>query len=135
MSDASALPAGRYGPAADPRSGRRRTMVLAGLGAALVAVTVWVGLGVAAQPVTWKDVGFTLDGAASVEVVFDVVRIDPGVAVRCRVQALDQQYAQVGIVTVDVAPAQDRVQRFAVEVATTQAATTGLVDSCWVLEP
>jgi len=135
MSPPTALPTGRYGPPAAPGAGRRRTVGLVALGIALVAVTVWVGLGAARTPVTWKDIGFTTDGATSVEVVFDVVRLDPGDAVQCRVQALNQHFGQVGLVTVDVAPAQDRVQRFAVDVATTEAAVTGLVDSCWVVEP
>ncbi|HWS57555.1 MAG TPA: DUF4307 domain-containing protein [Actinotalea sp.] len=134
MTTAPGLPAGRYGPEPDARSGRRRVLGLALAGAALVGVTLWVGLGAARTPVTWKDVGFSVDGPVGVEVVFDVIRIDPSVPVRCRVQALNQQYAQVGLVTLDVPPAPDRAQRLAVDVATTETAVTGLVDACWVVD-
>lgn len=123
-------PVGRYGPEPRPGARRRRTVLLTALGAAAVATAVWFGLAAGDAPVSWKDVGFTVrDGA--VEVVFDVIRPDPGVAVECRLQALNEQHAQVGVVTVPVAPAEERVQRLRSTVAVSEPAVTGIVERCW----
>lgn len=125
-------PAGRYGPEPDARRRRRGVAALWALGVVALAVTVWLGLGVARTPVTWQDVGFRIDGAASVEVVYDVQRIDPSVPVRCRVEALAQNHAQVGVVTADVPAAESRTVRVTTTVRTTEQAVTGVVDRCWV---
>src|SRR5690606_15851816 len=62
------VPVGRYGPA--PRRGarRRRVVTLWLLGLAGLAVALWIGMGAARTPVNWQDVGFSIDGAESVEV-------------------------------------------------------------------
>lgn len=124
-------PAGRYGREATPRARRRGVVALWLLGLVGLGAALWIGLGVAGSPVTWDDVGFSLEDDR-VEVVFDVHRTDPSVTVRCRVEALSQQYAQVGVVTVDVAPSQERTRRLTVDVATAEPAVTGVVESCWV---
>ena len=124
-------PLDRYGPPPDPRTRRRGTVALAALALAGVLLVIWIGLGVARNPVRWEDVGFTIDGDR-VEVVYDVIRLDPSVRVRCRLHALSQDYAQVGVVVVDIAPADSTEQRFASTVATSQPAVTGVVESCWV---
>lgn len=125
-------PAGRYGPAPRPGARRRRTIALWAVGAAGVALAVWLGLGQASAPVTWQDVGFVISGDDSVEVVFDVSRIDPSVEVECRVQALNEQYGQVGVLSVEVPPGTERTERVRVVVATSERAVTGLVDVCQV---
>lgn len=123
-------PAGRYGPEPRPGGARRRAVLLGALGAVAVAVAVWFGLAAGDAPVSWKDVGFTIEDG-SVDVVFDVIRPDPGVAAQCRLQALNEQHAQVGVRTVDVAPAEDRVQRLRSTVAVSEPAVTGVVETCW----
>ena len=125
-------PSGRYGPEPDPRARRRGVVALWTLGALGLAGALWLGIGAAQTPVTWDDVGFTLDGSQGVEVDFDVIRQDPSIAVRCRLQALNHQYAEVGAVVLDVPPATARTVRLTVRVATSQAAVTGIVDRCWV---
>lgn len=125
-------PAGRYGPPPSAARRRRARLAVAALALAGVALVLWIGLGAARTPVRWEDVGFTVDGAERVEIVYDVVRLDPSVAVRCRLQALSQDYAQVGVLVVDVPPAERPAQRFATTVATSQPAVTGVVESCWV---
>lgn len=127
-------PAGRYGPEPDVAARRRGVVALWVLGAAGLAVAVWLGIGVGSTPVTWQDVGFTLVGSERVEVDFDVIRTDPSVPARCRIQALNEQYAQVGVRTVDVPPGTDRVVRLSSTVATVEAAVTGIVESCWAAE-
>ncbi|MBX9247055.1 DUF4307 domain-containing protein [Actinotalea ferrariae] len=125
-------PAGRYGPEPRPGAARVRTALVALLAAGAVALAVWIGLGAGSAPVSWKDVGFTVQDG-SVDVTFDVIRPDPSVAVECRLQALSQQHAQVGVVVVAVAPAEDRVQRLRSTVAVSEPAVTGVVESCWTV--
>ncbi|WP_024285383.1 DUF4307 domain-containing protein [Cellulomonas sp. KRMCY2] len=124
-------PAGRYGPEPDAAVRRRRVVLLWALGAGGLALAVWLGIGVGDTPVAWQDVGFTLHGAERVEVDFDVIRTDPAVPARCTLQALNEQYAQVGVLTVDVPPGTERVVRLSSTVATSEAAVTGIVESCW----
>ncbi|WP_182113291.1 MULTISPECIES: DUF4307 domain-containing protein [unclassified Actinotalea] len=123
-------PDGRYGTTPGPGARRlqRALVVLLGLGA--VALAVWTGLGAGAKPVTWKDVGFTV-GDGDIEIVYDVIRPDPSVEVRCRLHALNQQHAQVGVVVVDIGPAEARTVRLASTVAVSEPAVTGVVESCW----
>ncbi|MCB2177350.1 MAG: DUF4307 domain-containing protein [Actinomycetales bacterium] len=130
---APAPPEGRYGPAPTARR-RRWTVAAIGTGAALgVAFVVWLGLINASPPVSWKDVGFSVDGDASVEVTFDVMRSDPSIPAQCRIQALNRYYAQVGVVTVDIAAGTLGAQREHATVATSEEATTGIVESCWLV--
>ena len=128
----AALPAGRYGPQPRPGGARRRAIALWAVGLAGLAVAVWLGLGAARTPVTGQDVGFTVQGDAAVEVTFDLSRPDASVPVRCRVQALNEQYGQVGLLVVDVPPGEARTERLRVTVATSERAVTGLVDTCQV---
>jgi hypothetical protein len=124
-------PPGRYGPEPDPRARRRRVALLWVLGVSAVLVAGWFGLSAGTAPVTWQDVGFVVDGSKGVEVVFDVSRDDPSVAATCRLQALNQQYAQVGVREVDIPPSPDRTVRLRSTVETSERAVTGLVDDCW----
>ena len=122
-------PAGRYGP---ERTGRPPAVLLWVLGALAVALALWLGARVGSTPVSWQDVGFTLRGATEVEVAYEVIRPDPSVAVRCRIQALNHQYGEVGALVVDVPRAAQTTARLRSTVATSEAAVTGIVDSCWV---
>lgn len=128
----TAPPAGRYGRPAGPRS-RRAVIALWLLGAAATAVAVWLGLGTAATPVTWQQVGFTV-GDGEVEVVADITRPDPSVPVTCRLEALSRSHAQVGVVEVDVPAGDDRTVRLTSTVRTAEPAVTGVVETCWVVE-
>lgn len=130
---AATAPPGRYGPPADPRSRRRLTVALWLLGAVAVAVAVWLGLGTGSTPVTWRHVGFTVEDG-QVEVVADITRTDPTVAVTCRLEALSRSHAQVGVVEVDVPAGEDRTVRLTSTVRTSEPAVTGVVDTCWVTE-
>jgi hypothetical protein len=123
-------PAGRYGPEPDGRSRRRRAIALWLLGALGLAATVWLGLDPSTS-VTWQDVGFRIRGD-TIDVTYEVIRADPSVAVRCRLEALNVRHAQVGVVTVDVPPATESVVRVTTTVRTSEEPVTGVVDSCWV---
>ncbi len=122
-------PAGRYGPEPTSRSAALRRVGLVALVLVAVAVLAWVAVGVVREPVTWKDVGFRVDGPTSTQVTFEVTK-DPGATVECQVQALSESYAQVGVRTVEVGPADAATQRVTVTVQTAELAVSGVVGGC-----
>jgi hypothetical protein len=64
-----------------------------------------------------------------VDVTFEVTK--PGDdTVSCRVQALSQSFAEVGVRTVEVGPADVATQRVTVTVPTAELAVSGTVASC-----
>lgn len=119
-------PPGRYGGAR--RQLDRRTWVAVVVVAA-VLVAAWSAWAALRDDVQWKDVGFHVDGTTAVDVTFDVTKPREA-TVTCTVQALAESYAQVGVRTVEVGPADTATQRLRVRVATTQQAVTGVVESC-----
>ena len=122
-------PAGRYGRTGAASTGRRwivPAIVLAVLG---TGVFIWLGSGVARDPVQWQDVGFSIAGPQSIDVTFEVTKA-PDTTVQCRVQALNQGFAEVGVSSVEIGPSTARVQRFTVTVATSELAVSGTVDGC-----
>jgi hypothetical protein len=127
-------PEGRYGPATTPRTGVRRWIGWASLGVVVVGLLVWVGIGVVDQPVSWKDVGYHVDDATSVDVTFEVTKPRDD-TVSCRVQALSQSFAEVGVRDVEVGPADAGTQRVTVTVPTAELAVSGTVASCDRVEP
>ena len=126
-------PVGRYGP--EPTQGVRRwhRVALAALVLAAVAVAAWVGAGVLRDPVQWRDVGYHVDDATSIQVTFDVTK-DVAASATCRVQALSKSYAQVGVHDVVVGPGATRTLRVTVEVTTSERAVTGTVTRCTIDE-
>ena len=132
MSEQPAVPVGRYGPPPDERARGRRTVAIATAGVVGLGLAVWLGVAAASTPVSWKDVGFTIDGSTGVEIAFDVIRSDPTTPVQCRVQALNDHYAQVGVVTVDIPGGGRTAERQRADIATSELATTAVVDRCWV---
>ena len=131
---APTVPDGRYGPPATAASRRRALLGVVALAVLGLTVLAWVAMRTVNPAVSWRDVGFELDGDRAVTVVFDVIRADPSVPVVCRLEALNVHYAQVGVLMVDVAPGDRGAQRERAVVATNEEATTGIVQSCWVAQ-
>jgi hypothetical protein len=126
----AAAPAGRYGPAVTPVQRRRRILVTAAVAAVLgIATVVWAGSAVVGVPVRTQDVGFRVVDDGAVDVTFIVVR-EPGAVVRCRVRALSPSFAEVGARDVTVAATPHRSVEVTTRVATSERATTGLVQRC-----
>lgn len=122
-------PADRYG---DRTSPVRRRLGLAAV--ALLVVTflgwlLWAAAGAADRDVRWDDVGYVIVDDTTVEVTFSVVK-DPGATAVCTLQALNSQYGQVGLTTVEVGPAPEAGVVRTATVRTAERAVTGLVDSC-----
>ncbi len=126
-------PPGRYGPQRAPRTGLVRALAVAGILAGL-GLTAWLGLRVGQVPVEWRDVAFRIEGDELVEVTFDVIRTDPARPAACRVDALNEAHAQVGVVTVDVPPGDHHQVRLTTQVRTSERAVTGTVTSCRVTD-
>lgn len=124
-----APPAGRYGRERTPGGRRAARLAVIALAVVGVAVVVWIGLGRAATPVRWTDVGFRVDGSTATEITFDVTK-DPDATVVCRVQALSERYAEVGVQSVTVSPAGTSTQRVTSTIPTAQQAVTAVVESC-----
>ncbi len=124
-------PAGRYGPEPTSRTRLAHRLGLAALVLAALAVLTWVGIGTLRDPVQWRDVGYHVDGATSIDVTFDVTA-DPDATATCRVEALSASYAQVGVTDVEVAPGPTSTRRMTVTIPTAERAVTGTVRSCRV---
>jgi predicted hotdog family 3-hydroxylacyl-ACP dehydratase len=98
--------------------------------AAGVAIAAWFTIvDTQRDPVTFTVVGFSVVSPEEVEVTFDV-SMPPGTEAVCTVTALSKSFAEVGAVDVDVAADAARTTRHTVTIATTELATTGLVDHC-----
>ena len=115
---------------------RRRTLtigIVAGAAVLLVvgAWVVWVGLFSPSASLESRDVGYVTREDASVDIRFEVTT-EPGTAVSCALQALNQQFAIVGWKVVDLAPSDDRTRAFAENVRVTEPAVTGLIYRCWL---
>lgn len=98
--------------------------------AAGVAIAAWFTIvDTQRDPVTFTDVGFSVTSAEEVDVTFDV-SMPPGTEAVCTVTALSRTFAEVGAVDVEVGPEAARTTRHTVTIATTELATTGVVDHC-----
>ncbi|GEN79667.1 DUF4307 domain-containing protein [Actinotalea fermentans] len=125
-----APPPGRYGRTTAGPSRRLVVVALAAAGLAGLALAVWLGLRVGVVPVDWHDVGFRVEGDDLIEVTFDVTRPDPSRPASCVVEALNEGHAQVGVVTVDVAPSEATRVRLTTPLRTSELAVSGTVRSC-----
>jgi hypothetical protein len=94
-----------------------------------VAVAVWIGIGQARTPVRWEEVGFRVDGPTQTEMTFDVTK-DPDATASCRVQALSDRYAEVGVQDVTVGPAGTQTQRVTTTIPTAEEAVSAVVEHC-----
>ena len=94
-----------------------------------VALATWLGLANTLGQVTWTDTGYRVLDDRSVRVDFDVHR-QPDQAVTCRVRALDQTFAVVGVVDVTVPATNDASVHQQVVVRTASRAVTGVVQTC-----
>lgn len=118
----------RYG-----RTRRRRWPWVAAAVVAAVAVGAF-GWSIVVQQmnaVDSDDLGFDLVDEHSVSVRFQVTGVQ-GKDVACVVEALDEEFGVVGWKVVQIPAGEAHSQAISVDVPTVSAATTGLVNSCWV---
>ncbi|MFS0893162.1 DUF4307 domain-containing protein [Microbacterium sp. 179-I 3D3 NHS] len=120
----------------DERYGRTRRRRMPWLIASVVALLVVAGFGwmIVAQSmdsVDADDLGFDLVDEHTVEVRFQVSGVQ-GKDVVCVVEALDEEFGVVGWKVVEIAGTDDHSRAVSTSVPTVAAATTGLVNTCWV---
>lgn len=124
----SGAAAGRY----DSRRGiSRTTQVRLAVAAVTVAVLsiAWVTMGPSASTVRGKEFGFSVQGPEAVDITFDVAK-PRDATVRCTVEALNENYAQVGTKDVLIGPAEVGEARYTTTIATTELAVTAVIDEC-----
>lgn len=113
----------------------RTTQVRLAVAAVTVAVLTiaWVTLGPSATSVRGKVFGYSVQGPEAVDITFDVAK-PKDASVRCTVEALNENYAQVGTKDVTVGPADVGEARYTTTIATTELAVTAIVDECLLLD-
>ena len=123
----------------DERYGRRRSPARRWIiGAAVVVAVGVVGL------FGWFTVQGSLNAVDSDTTSFDVVdehsvtlgfqiTAPPGAAVACAIEAQDQEHGVVGWRVVELPASELHARAFREVIPTTALATTGFVNSCWVL--
>jgi hypothetical protein len=124
-------PAGRYGEKPPrPRGTLRVAAIVVGL---LAAVGLgWVAWGML-QPSAEGEVGvFTAVDDGHVELVLEVTR-PVGTTAVCTIEALGAGFGQVGVLDVEVAPADSQVSRVHLRMATTERASVAMVRSCSIV--
>lgn len=124
----------RYGRVLTPQERRRRVRLAAVVvGAVGLLALVWVGSTVFGVQVRTQDTGFVVVDGQGVDVSF-VVSKPPGSTAQCRVRALSPSFAEVGVRDVVVGPHTDDDVRVTTRVATSEPATTGLVQYCRLVD-
>ena len=117
-------------PLPRPAPGTARWWVVGTLGCLLaLGVIVWWGIVSTTGSVRPEVTGYAVESDALVVVDYDLHRPE-GVAVVCRVSALDASKARVGTVEDAVPAAGPTSIHRVVEVRTSVRAVTGVVDSC-----
>jgi len=79
--------------------------------------------------VTHRDIAYEVVDQYSTNVTFEVSR-NPGQVVSCDVTVLNQSFAIVGFLTLDVAASKSRSTVISSKVRTTELGVSGLVDGC-----
>lgn len=118
----------RYG-----RTRRRRTPWIIGGAVALLVVGAfsWMTVAQSMGSVDADDLGFELVDEHSVNVSFQVTGVQ-GKDVVCALEALDEEFGVVGWKVVEIEAGDSHSQARSVTIPTVAAATTGLVNTCWV---
>jgi len=118
----------RYG-----RTRRRRTPWIIGGAIALLIVGAfsWMTVAQSMASVDADDLGFELVDEHSVNITFQVTGVQ-GKDVVCAVEALDEEFGVVGWKIVEIEAGDSHSQARSVTIPTVSAATTGLVNTCWV---
>jgi hypothetical protein len=117
-------------PLPRPEPGTGRWWLVGTIGITLaVAAVVWWGWARTAGAVTPEVVSYQVRSDTETWVEYDLAR-PVGVAVDCRIEALDERKGRVGVADDHVPAEGPRVVRREVVVRTSTRAVTGVVESC-----
>lgn len=120
----------RYGRG---RAASRRWLVGLGIAVALAAVGLlaWMTIEQSLDAVSAETTGFEVVDDHSVTIRFQV-SAPVGRSIACAIEAQDEDHGVVGWKVVEYEGSEDHARAFREQIPTTAAATTGLVNSCWV---
>jgi len=125
----------RYGRSRTATHPRRRRLVIAAAAVVIIGAVIWwllwtdvLGLN---PSVVSRDTGHSLVSDSQVSVSFDLT-VTPGRSAACAVQALNPDFAIVGWKVFVYPPSTERIRQITETITTSEAATTGLVYSCWL---
>lgn len=121
------LLATRYGKKA--KLSRSRWLWISVVGIVLMMVGVLFATIANYNPVQSQDIGFSVKDSTQVVVDFEVTKPVDAIAV-CSLEALNEQFGQVGYKTIEIGPQETSKVRLSVSINTTELATTALVDEC-----
>ena len=119
----------RYGQ--DRFRNRDRILAISIAAVALTSFLIWaifVSIDNSNQ-VTHRDIAYEVIDEYSTNVTFEVSR-NLGQAVSCDLTVLNQSFAIVGFLTVDVAASESRSTVISSSIRTTELGVSGLVDGC-----
>ena len=119
----------RYGR--DRLRARDRILAISLAAVALTSFLVWAVFVTIdnSNQVTHRDISYEVIDEYSTNVTFEVSR-DPGQTVSCDVTVLNQSFAIVGFLTVDVSASTSRSTVISSTIVTTELGVSGLVQSC-----
>lgn len=123
----------RYGRTAGAEQRRRKLMIVAGVVFALVftAWVVWGGLSGTNASLETRDLGYAAVTETSIDVRWEV-STDPGQAVTCAIQALNESFGIVGWRIIELPPSSERTRVLIETIRTAEPAVTGLPYRCWL---
>ena len=121
------LLAKRYGKRAKLSKSRWRWISAIGIGIMAIGV-LYVSMA-NYNPVQSQDIGFSVKNPTQVTLDFELTKPLDAVAV-CSVEALNEQFGQVGYKVLEIGPQETGKVRLTVSINTTELATTALVDEC-----
>lgn len=111
---------------------RRMPWIIAGVVALLVVGAFgWMIVAQSMNSVDADDLGFELVDEHTVDVRFQVSGVQ-GKDIVCVVEALDEEFGVVGWKVVEIPAGDSHTQALSASIPTVSAATTGLVNTCWV---
>lgn len=123
----------------DDRYGRRRSPArrwVAALGAlvafAAVGYVGWTVVQETLDAVDFDTTSFEVVDEHSVSLGFQITS-PPGRDVACVIEAQDEEHGVVGWRVVEIPASETHAQAFRERIPTTALATTGFVNSCWVV--
>ena len=104
---------------------------LGALLAAAIGVVVWLNFPVSGNNISSKTVGFEVIDAQHVTLTFEVSK-PKDKAATCRLQALNRNYTEIGVLEVAIPNNSKFTSRYTTEFQTAEEANAVLVERCWL---